>query len=134
MKNSFDYRVYYEDTDAGGVVYYANYLKFFERARTDLLRNKGIIQSKLLVEEKIAFVVKKCEVEYLFPAKMDDLLEVVSVIVKMLNASFVVEQQIFKKDQNKIICKMKVEIVSVSAEDFKPKKIPENIKKILINS
>ena len=61
--NKFSYRIYYEDTDAGGVVYYANYLKFFERARTDFLRELGINQSQLLQEQSVCFVVRKCEIE-----------------------------------------------------------------------
>ena len=68
----FNYRIYYEDTDAGGVVYYANYLKFFERARTDFLRSIGIIQNKLALEENLIFVVKRCIVDYQYPARLDD--------------------------------------------------------------
>ena len=73
---STKYRVYYEDTDAGGVVYYANYLKFFERARTDFLRALNISQNELLQSEKLIFVVRRCEIDYVSPAKLDDLVEV----------------------------------------------------------
>ena len=66
--NNFKYRIYFEDTDAGGIVYYANYLKFYERARTDFLRAKGISQQKLAKEEKVGFVVRRCEIEYISPA------------------------------------------------------------------
>lgn len=68
----FDIRVYYEDTDAGGVVYYANYLKFFERARTEWLRRLGVNQSELAVQEHRLFVVKKVEIQYRKPAALDD--------------------------------------------------------------
>ena len=81
MLNNFSYRVYYEDTDAGGVVYYANYLKFFERARTDFLRTLGISQSDLATKEGLVFVVRKCVIDYISPAKLDNILEV-SVEVK----------------------------------------------------
>ena len=72
LLNNFNYRVYYEDTDCGGVVYYANYLKFFERARTDFLRLLGISQSELVTKENLIFVVKRCEIDYIFSAKLDD--------------------------------------------------------------
>src|SRR5580698_2435411 len=75
-KHSFPVRVYYEDTDAAGVVYYANYLKFAERARTEALRLSGIDQSELMREDKIGFVVRKCVVDYLKPAMLDDLLTI----------------------------------------------------------
>ena len=89
-----DYRVYYEDTDAGGVVYYANYLKFFERARTDFLRSIGISQNELSKSEKLLFVVKKCEVEYLSSAKLDDVISVEVEILKIGIASLIINQKI----------------------------------------
>jgi tol-pal system-associated acyl-CoA thioesterase len=78
MLNNFfaTYRIYFEDTDAGGVVYYANYLKFFERARTDFLRALNISQSELAAMENLIFVVRKCQIEYISPAKLDDLVKV----------------------------------------------------------
>src|SRR5579872_1943212 len=74
--HSFPVRVYYEDTDAGGIVYYANYLKFAERARTEALRLAGFDQSELKHEQKIAFVVRRCECDFLKPAFLDDLLTI----------------------------------------------------------
>ena len=74
--NKFNYRIYFEDTDAGGIVYYANYLKFYERARTDFLRARGISQQKLAKEENIGFVVRRCEIEYISPAILDNEIEV----------------------------------------------------------
>ena len=71
INNIFNYRIYFEDTDAGGIVYYANYLKFYERARTDFLRQFNISQQQLANEQKIGFVVRKVAVEYLKPAKLD---------------------------------------------------------------
>ncbi len=70
------YRIYYEDTDAGGVVYYANYLKFFERGRTEYIRSLGISQMNLREKEGIGFVVKTCEIDYKSSAKLDDLIRV----------------------------------------------------------
>jgi acyl-CoA thioester hydrolase len=136
---SAQYRIYYEDTDAGGIVYYANYLKFFERARTDFLRSLQISQSQLLAEEKLAFVVRRCEIDYLASAKLDDLIEV-SVLVKEITAASIVMQQDISKtiqgalleNQNKkqILSRLKVEIVCVTTDSFRPKKIPQNIKKL----
>lgn len=90
-------RVYYEDTDAGGVVYYANYLKFCERARTDWLRAFGIGQNQLASESAIAFVVRSVKADYHLPAVLDDLLEVVSTLSKLGRASMIFDQQI-KRD------------------------------------
>jgi acyl-CoA thioester hydrolase len=127
-KNNFIYRIYYEDTDAGGVVYYANYLKFFERARTDFLRALGISQSELSQKENLVFVVRKCEVEYVFPARLDDEIEVSVKVKKISAASISMEQKMTKSE--KILSSLDIEIVCVQADNFKPKKIPENIKNI----
>ena len=86
-------RVYYEDTDAGGVVYYANYLKFFERGRTEWLRRLGVDQSTLAAREHRIFVVKKVEIQYRKPAKLDDLLAIHSKITRIGPASINFEQQ-----------------------------------------
>lgn len=125
---SAQYRIYYEDTDAGGVVYYANYLKFFERARTDFLRHLQISQSDLAQKENLVFVVRRCEIDYLTPARLDDLIEVSVEIKEMRTASIVMFQKITKS--GKILARLNVEIVCVSADEFKPNKIPQNIKNI----
>ena len=113
--NNFNYRIYYEDTDAQGVVYYANYLKFFERARTDYLRDLEISQSQLIKEENIIFVVRRCEIDYFRPAKLDDMLnidvqikEVTSTRIKMLQNASV---------SDKILNTLNVEIVCVKTTD-----------------
>lgn len=125
-KFSAQFRVYYEDTDAGGVVYYANYLKFFERARTDFLRSLDITQSELAAKENLVFVVRRCEIDYVAPARLDDVIEVSVLVTEIRSASILIEQEIKKSDQ--ILSRLKVEIVCVSADNFRPKKIPENIK------
>jgi acyl-CoA thioester hydrolase len=129
MLNKFSYRVYYEDTDAGGVVYYANYLKFFERARTDFLRVLGISQSDLASKENLVFVVKKCTAEYLSPAKLDDVLEV-SVVIKNISAASILMSQEAAKS-GVISSRLEVEIVCVDSVTFKPKKIPTEIKNLM---
>ena len=130
MSEIFSYRVYYEDTDAGGVVYYANYLKFFERARTDFLRKISIIQSELLAKENIIFVVKQCHIKYISPAKLDDILEISVAVKNITAASFLLEQEA-KKSKN-LLSNFEVEIVCIDATSFKPKKIPQAIRQLII--
>ncbi|MFT6332676.1 MAG: acyl-CoA thioester hydrolase [Lentimonas sp.] len=125
MPESFKYRIYYEDTDFGGVVYYANYLKFFERARTDLLRSKNIVQSKLAQEHGIMFVVGNCQIQYLSPAKMDDLIAVSVEILEIKKASVRMQQEI--KLGEKILAKIEIKIICVDKDSFKPRKIPDGI-------
>lgn len=125
----FQYRVYYEDTDAGAVVYYANYLKFFERARTDFLRSLGLVQTELAATEKLLFVVRRCEIDYIAPAKLDDLISV-SVEVKNISAASIKMSQEIKLEE-KILSRLEVEIVCVDSDNFKPKKLPEQIKNLL---
>jgi acyl-CoA thioester hydrolase len=130
-KDQFNYRIYYEDTDAGGVVYYANYLKFFERARTDFLRSIGIIQNKLAIEENLIFVVKRCLVDYQYPARLDDEIMVDVKITEIKNASLIIVQEITKisKENNskQAIAKLEVQIVCVNSQNFKPTKLPQKL-------
>lgn len=90
----FDIRVYYEDTDAGGVVYYANYLKFTERARTEWLRAAGIQSSKLAEETGVYIVVRHVEADYRAPARLDDLLTVETSLIDLGKASFTMQQNV----------------------------------------
>ena len=94
MNHQFFCRVYYEDTDCGKIVYYANYLKFCERARTELLRSFNISQSVLANEQKIACVVRNCQINYHSPAFFDDLLLIESKITNLGKASITMQQQI----------------------------------------
>src|SRR5471032_1766224 len=89
-------RVYYEDTDAGGVVYHANYLKFCERGRTELLRALGFSNKSLSEQRGLLFVVRKLEADYLLPAFLEDELEVRTVIAEIKNASFSMRQEVFR--------------------------------------
>lgn len=126
--NEYRYRIYYEDTDAGGIVYYGNFLRFFERARTDLLRASNISQTDLVKKENLIFVVKKCEIDYLAPARLDDVIEVTAQTKEIGTASIKMHQEV--KCDGKILCTLEVVLVCVDKESFKPKKIPENIKNI----
>jgi acyl-CoA thioester hydrolase len=97
-ETTFTYRIYYEDTDAGGVVYYANYLKFFERARTDFFRARNIFQSQLAQKEDSIFVVRKCSLEYKVPAKLDDLVTITTIINNIGGASIKMHQEMTRKE------------------------------------
>ena len=125
MSQNFSLRVYYEDTDAGGIVYYANYLKFFERARTEWLRELGINQVSFL-EQNIGFVVRKVEMDNVASAKLDDLLNVNSTITTLKRASLVFHQQITNQAQQ-LICTVTVRIACVNFQSAKPMAIPESI-------
>ena len=120
------YRIYYEDTDAGGVVYYANYLKFLERARTDFLLNLGILQSNF-AKNNVFFVVKKCEIEYISSAKLDDIITVSCEIEKLGNAFIIFNQTITINSQKIVEAKVQVVCVKKTEEKFHPCKIPPEI-------
>jgi len=114
LENHFNFyklRVYYEDTDAGGIVYYANYLKFFERARTEWLRELGIIQSTFL-EQNIAFVVRHVEMDNIASAKLDDQLTVKSQITLLKRASLIFQQQIVNQ-QEQLIATATIKVASI---------------------
>lgn len=127
--NNFKYRIYFEDTDAGGIVYYANYLKFYERARTDFLRAKGISQQKLAKEEKVGFVVRRCEIEYISPAILDNEIEV-SVEIKEFSFTIIKIYQEIKIDK-KILSTLNVDLACINLEKLKPNKISQNLKDLL---
>jgi len=111
MNSRFPVRVYYEDTDAAGVVYYANYLKFMERARTEWLRELGYEQTQLAQEQGLAFVARSIAVEYLKPARLDDLLEVVSRIDSASRAQIVFNQQVERAGE--LLVTSRIQIVCV---------------------
>jgi len=121
---SIDVRVYFEDTDAGGIVYYANYLKYMERVRTDWVRSFGVSQNVLL-EQNIAFVVKGMQIEFHQSAKLDEILTVDCQPIKIGNASILIQQEI--KRNNIKILEAKVKIACVNTQAKKPCRIPEQI-------
>lgn len=132
-KNEFLWpvRVYYEDTDAGGVVYYANYLKFMERARTEMLRSLGVEQDEVLDKLGLLFVVHSMSVQYKKPARFNDELEVASVVSKFGRASLDFSQKIIRKNDMTSLCEAEIKIASLNAETFSPVSIPENISRNL---
>ncbi|MBI0059837.1 tol-pal system-associated acyl-CoA thioesterase [Gilliamella apis] len=118
-------RVYYEDTDAGGVVYHARYLAFFERARTEMLRQLDISQQKLL-QEGIAFVVKKMDISYDFPARLDDMLTISTKIEQIRKASIIFKQTILNQNKQ-IISNADVVIACVNMTKMKPCALPKSL-------
>jgi len=123
LKNLWRTRVYYEDTDAGGVVYYANYLKFMERARTERLRALGFSQMQLMTE-KLIFVVHSCSLRYFAPARLDDELAISARLVESKGARLVFGQQVIRLPDQALLCEGQVTVVSVSADTFRPCPLP----------
>lgn len=123
------YRVYYEDTDAGGVVYYANFLKFAERSRSDLLRTSAIDHIRLEEEFGCFYVVRKAEVEYLLPGRLDDEITVKTIITRVGRSSVDMSQDCYNQNGDKL-AKIDVQIVCVRNEGgrIKSAKMPDKLK------
>jgi acyl-CoA thioester hydrolase len=119
---TFAVRVYYEDTDAAGVVYYANYLKFMERARTEWLRALGFDVAALERDERIAFVVQRADIEFRAPARLSDRLDVTVSPVERGRASLVAEQHV-RRDGETIV-QARITLACVDATSWKPARIP----------
>ena len=122
-------RVYYEDTDAGGVVYYANYLKFCERARTEWLRTLGVSQQALIDEQGLAFVVRSVQADYLASARLDDALEVVTRVAMLRRASILFEQQVMRGQE--LLFTTRVLLASIDLHRQKPVAIPASLHALL---
>ncbi|MCG9697047.1 tol-pal system-associated acyl-CoA thioesterase [Shewanella sp. Isolate11] len=117
--------VYYEDTDAGGVVYHSNYLNFFERARTEWLKSMGVKQTQLLADD-IAFVVKKAELDFKVAARFEQNLFVQSAVIEMKKASLVFHQQLVD-DAGLVYCEGQILVACVALSRMRPRAIPQNI-------
>ena len=129
---TFPVRVYWEDTDAGGVVFYANYLKFFERARTEWLRAAGVEQQRLRDDIGAMFVVAEVQTRYLAPARLDDLLHVTVRVEEQGAASMVIVQEAFRGDL--LLAKGRIRIGCVQAESLRPCRIPARVVNALAGS
>jgi acyl-CoA thioester hydrolase len=124
-------RVYYEDTDAGGVVYYANYLKYLERARTEYLRAVGFEQDQLKQQDGIIFAVRSLTIQYRKPAVFNDALTVTADIIDRGKARLTFSQMITREDDNTLICSADVTIACLDASRFSPVRIPARILEVL---
>ncbi len=128
-------RVYYEDTDSGGVVYHSNYLNFMERARTEWLRTLHLEQDEIITEYAIVFVVSALSINYLKPALFNDALQVKSTIKKLTRASIVFEQSIVRANENsedEVLTHGEVKVVSFNQHKKRPAAFPESIYKKFI--
>ncbi len=123
---SLPIRVYIEDTDAGGIVYYVNYLKFMERARTEFVRHFIFEQSSLL-RDRILFVVHSCNMRFLNPARVDDELVVTAEVIKLGKANMVFGQSVKRADNSLSLCEGDVKIACINANTMKPCAIPEGL-------
>ena len=126
-------RVYYEDTDAGGVVYYANYLRYMERARTEWLRALGFEQDALLAEDRVIFPVRHIEIDYLRAARFNDQLTVRARIHALGSASIEFEHRIERAD-GAVLCRGQVIVACVDADRFRPRRIPDRIQQAIKGS
>ncbi|MEO8331411.1 MAG: tol-pal system-associated acyl-CoA thioesterase [Gallionella sp.] len=120
---SLPLRVYFQDTDAGGVVYHANYLNFMERARTEWLRTYGYSNAGLMKEFGVVFVVRSMKIDYLKPALLDDMLSVTAQIKDVGRSRVSVVQVVQRKDE--VLVEAEVHLVCVSIKSFKPVSVPE---------
>lgn len=124
-----DIRVYYEDTDAGGVVFYANYLKFFERARTEWLRRLGVTNSELALRDQRVFVVKEVAIQYRQPARLDDMLVINSKITRLSRASITFDQVAMRDGE--LLCESTIQVCSVDTATFRPAEMPGHLRNLL---
>ena len=128
----FPVRVYYEDTDVAGIVYYANYLRFLERGRTEWLREIGVDQT-VLISKRLAFAVVDLNIQYLKPARFNDLLEVVTEIQTASRASIIFKQHIRNEQrQDHIYCRAEVKAACIDMTSLKPKALPKQLVKEII--
>jgi len=123
---SWPVRVYYEDTDSGGVVYYANYLKFFERARTEWLRSLGLNQDKLALEEGLIFVVRRAALEFDRPARLDDMLEVTVEPLKLARVYLDLAQQ--ARCGAQVLARAELRVACLNRRDFRPVAMPQSLR------
>jgi acyl-CoA thioester hydrolase len=127
-RHVFPLRVYFEDTDAGGIVYYANYLKYAERARTEWLRALGADHSGLMANEGVMMTVRRCEAEFFSPARLDDALEVHTTIEEIGGATMWLDQRVMRGADE--LVRMRVRLACVN-RDVKPAKLPARLRAAL---
>ena len=113
MKHEFSVRVYYEDTDLAGIVYYANYLKFIERARSTMVREAGIDQNAMKADDGLVFAVRHVDATYLKPAKLDDELRIATKLQQLSGAKLLFEQDVFRGDE--MLFSSKITVICMNA-------------------
>ncbi|MCP1726398.1 acyl-CoA thioester hydrolase [Natronospira proteinivora] len=126
-------RVYYEDTDVGGVVYYANYLRFMERARTEWLRSLGFEQDRLIRDEGVLFAVTSAQINYRAPARFNDLLHVTARISEQRRSRIVFEQAVYRVEDGQHLTDGVIKVACLDAERFRPRPLPESMQRIFFD-
>lgn len=124
---SLPVRIYYEDTDAAGVVYYANYLKFMERARSEWLRSIGFGQRELRRELGVVFAIRSVEIDYLRPALLDDLLRVTVGLATSGRVSMVLVQEVYREADTALCCRARLKVACLDAETLRPDRVPDRV-------
>jgi acyl-CoA thioester hydrolase len=119
-------RVYYEDTDAAGIVYHANYLRFAERARSELLRGLGLDNRGLAREEGVAFAVRRCTIDFRAPARLDDLLAVHTDVIEVGGARLELEQRVCREGE--LLVRLEVMLAIVDVATLRPRRLPETVR------
>jgi acyl-CoA thioester hydrolase len=121
-------RVYYEDTDAQGVVYFANYLRFMERGRTEWLRARGVEQDQLMREQNLCFSLVNTQVRFLRPARFNDRLSVRTRVTKVRGARVIFEQAVHRDDaSDEVLCSAECEAACITADTFRPRRLPSGL-------
>lgn len=128
MPHSFSLRVFYEDTDMAGIVYYANYLKFIERARSEWVRELGVDQNAMKDDHGIVFAVRRVEADYLSSARLEDVLTVQSELAVMKGASFVMDQSVLREDRVLFTARVTVATMTLAG---RPARIPADIRALM---
>lgn len=130
MSNSIEFiwpiRIYYESTDAGGVVYHSEYLKFYERARTEWLRHLGFEQARMRTNDGVLFVVRSMQIKYVQPARFDEMLEVRSRLLELGRSRMVFDQRLMRAED--VLNQATVEVVCVADATFKPTSLPAQLR------
>ncbi|TDR32988.1 tol-pal system-associated acyl-CoA thioesterase [Hydromonas duriensis] len=121
-------KLYFEDTDALGIVYHANYLKYFERARTEWFRSAGIQHMALARDTGVGFVIRQCEMEWFSPLTLDDEVVATAQVYKMGRSSVHLEQNILKNDE--VVCRARILMVCVDFQTKKPKSVPDSLRQV----
>ena len=129
MKHQFQQRIIYKDTDAEGVVYYANYLGFFEQGRMELLRDMGVSLKDLREQKGIAFAITKVECDYHAPALLDDEITITTEILETTSATILFKQEALREE--KLLVSAKITACAISLKTFKPARLPQELSSLL---
>ena len=129
MKHCYNVRIYYQDTDAGGIVYHSKYLDFAERARSELLVDMGL-SNKKLIDEGVAFVLSNASINYKSPAALDDVVRVETTVLELKNASLTMQHKFMVDDKEKVVIELKLAVIN--PKDLRPIRMPANVKEMFM--